>query len=783
MIKKPLSPKFLRKTCDIRELSFASTDELAPQDEFVGQARAISALTLGITMKSDGFNIYALGPSGVGKRSIIRDLLKKQAKNRPTPPDVCYVHNFKEPRKPALLLLNPGLGKKLEADMQKLIEILKVSIPNIFEEKEFALRIKEIQEESQKLQEDALAKLEDLAKQNDIAIMQTPQGFVLAPIKDGKIIPQEEFDALPKEEKEVREARIKEIREHLSEYLELIPVINKDLNKKVKEVFEHFALIQVGGLIDEIVKKYQDQSQMVTYLNRIKQAILDNPNQFRKKADNRQPEAEALDRLLNRYLVNVLVDNSRQSGAPIIYEDNPNFANLVGKIDHLSQYGALVTDFTLLRAGALHKAAGGYLLLDAHKLLTEPLAWEGLKRALRSKEVRIESIQQLLGYITTLTLEPEPLPLDVKIIILGSRHIYYLLCEHDSEFRELFKVAADFDETIDRTAENILLFSKLLKSLVDNFELLPLKNDAVALLIEHSSRMAEDGEKLSTHVRLLADLIQEANHYAVAGDKTMIESSDIQKAIDEQKYRASRSSEHYHEQIERGILMVDTDGEKIGQVNALSYLSLGVFAFGVPTRITATISEGKGDVIDIEREVRMGGPIHSKGVLILSGYLRNTLAQKSPLSLTASLVFEQNYGGVDGDSASAAEACLLIATIAGIPIKQSLAMTGSINQHGHIQAVGGINEKIEGFFDVCQKRGLTGEQGVIIPQANVAHLMLKKEIVDAAKKKKFHIYAIEHVDEALELLTGQKAGHGVRFAKNSIYEKAAKRLKALKSRR
>lgn len=771
---KPLSAKLLRVSCDLRQLSFKSTDELPPQKHFVGQKRAISALTLGINIESDGFNIYAMGPSGVGKRSVIKSLLEPVAKARSKPPDICYVYNFKDPRKPILLLLNPGSGRKLEQDMRQLIEVLKNSIPAIFEEKDFNLRIKEIQEEYQAKQEESLARLEDEAQKNDIAILQTPQGFALAAIKDGKVMSQGEFEAMPEEEKTKREELMKKLRSLLTEHLEQVPILNKALNQKIKEVFQYFTNLQVGVLIEEIAKKYQEQPLIVDYLDRVKLAILDNPNDFRAKKEKEGEEPAA--HKLNRYLINVLVDNSNQAGAPIIYEDNPNFANLVGKIDHLSHFGALLTDFTLLRAGALHKASGGFLLLDAYKLFSQPLAWDGLKRALRSKEVRIENIYQLMGYISTLTLEPEPLHLNIKVILLGDRHIYYLLCEHDPDFAELFKVAADFDEDILRNHENTMLFARLLKSLVDKNGLSPLEKNAVALLIEHSSRMASDGQKLSTHVGQLADLVQEADHYRKAANKIFIDADDVQKAIDEQVERAARSMQRHQEYIDRGTILLDTVGAKVGQINALAYLSLGSFAYGIPNRITATIAEGKGDVIDIEREVRLGGPIHSKGVLILSGFIRKLLAQKHPLSLTASIVFEQSYGGVDGDSASAAEACLLIATIANVPIKQSLAMTGSINQQGQVQAVGGINEKIEGFFDICKQKGFTGEQGVIIPEANVGNLMLRKDVVKSAEEGKFHIYAVNHIDQALELLTGLKT-KGTLKSKNTIYDKALQKLK------
>jgi predicted ATP-dependent protease len=769
--KKPLAAHLLRKSCDIKQLSFKSTDDLLPQHGFLGHERAIHALTLGITIDSDGFHIYAMGPSGVGKRSVIKSLLGKVAQKKGALSDICYIHNFKDPRKPSLLLLNPGSGKKLEQDMRQLIDILKVSIPAIFEQKEFNLRIKEIQEDARLKQEEAMLRLEEEAKSENITIMETPNGFVLALSKDGKVISEEEFKALPEEEKAKTEEKMKRLREHLSEYLEQIPNLNKALNKQIKEVFKHFAMLEVGALIDDVAKKYQEP-QVASFLDQVKSAILNNPNQFRKASGKEEHEAETL-RHLNRYLINVLVSQEPEN-VPVIYEDNPNLANLVGKIEHISQFGALITDFTLIRAGALHKASGGYLLLDAYKLLREPLAWDALKRALRSKEVRIESIHQLTGFMSTLSLEPEALPLNIKIVLLGDRYIYYLLSDLDPDFQDLFKVAADFDEEIDRSPENISIFSQLIKSLADKHKLLPITNDGVALLIEHSSRMAGDQKKLFNHAGLLADLLQEAHHYCLAKEKSFIDSVDIQTAINEQFYRASRSLELHAEHIKNGVILIDTDESRIGQINALSYISRGNFAFGAPTKITASLARGHGDIIDIEREVKLGGPIHSKGVMILSGYLSQQFGSEQPLSLIARLVFEQSYGGIDGDSASMAEAAVLIATLANVPIKQSLAITGSMNQKGEAQAIAGANEKIEGFYNLCLNRKLTGEQGVIIPKANIEHLMLRKDIVEAAKKKKFHIYAISNIEEALELLTGKTI--------RSIYLKARNRLKAFAKR-
>jgi lon-related putative ATP-dependent protease len=757
---KPLSIDRLRNTCDPKQFSFKTTEELVELQDFLGQHRALKATTFGIGVNCSGFNIFAMGPAGQGKRSIIQSLLNQQAAGRPQPYDICYIHNFKDPKSPVVLKLIAGLGRKLADDMAQLLQILRTEIPAIFESKAYADRIKEIQDNAKKKQESAFLKLEQEAVEHDITILRTPDGFMLALLKDGKIVSEEAFAGLPKSERETKEALMHTLQEHLENYLEEMPAWQKELQKNVKEAIKYFIMLHVGSIFGDIKKQYVDHKEVQSYLAVIEQEILDNPKDFLKKAEGHlgMISPDSSDNILNRYGVNVVVDNGKLKGAPVIYEDNPQLANLVGRIDHISQFGALITDFTLIRAGALHRANGGYLILDAQKLIMQPFAWEGLKRALRAKMIRVENINQLMGFMGTVSLEPQPVPLDVKVILIGDRRIYYLLCAMDPEFLELFKVAADFDETMPRTPQNSLLFAQLLKTLSKTDCISPLTKEAVARVIEHASVLVGDNQKMSTHVGKLTDLLREANHYASLEKRQTIDQAHIENAIDQQIERASRLKEQEQHHIERGIILIDTSGRHIGQINGLSIIELGDIMFGHPVRITARTGLGHGGVIDIEREVKLGGPLHSKGVLILSGYLTGQFMKKDPLSLSLSLVFEQSYGGVEGDSASVAEACVILSALSMVPIKQSIAITGSMNQHGQVQAVGGINEKILGFFEIVKKRGFSEKAGVIIPAANVDNLMLHKDIIEAVKHDQFQIYAVKTVDEAMEILTDLKAG-------------------------
>jgi lon-related putative ATP-dependent protease len=513
--------------------------------------------------------------------------------------------------------------------------------------------------------------------------------------------------------------------------------------------------------------------------------VVENVKDFRAREESgRTPLTLALQGgpSFTRYQVNLLVDHSGGQGAPIVYEDNPSYANLLGRVEHSAQFGALVTDFTLIKAGALHRANGGYLMLDMRKVLMQPYAWEGLKRALRSEEINIESLGQVLGLLSTVSLEPQPIPLDVKVVLMGERILYYLLCAYDPDFRELFKVAADFDDRVARSPENSLLYARLIGTLARKGGLRPFDRTAVARVIDQSARLASDGEKLSTHMQSTADLLREADYWAGHAKQKAVSAADVQRAIDGQIRRADRLRERLYEEIKRGTILIDSEGETIGQVNGLSVLQLGDFGFGQPSRITATARLGKGEVIDIEREVELGGAIHSKGVLILSNFMASRYAQNEPLSLSASLVFEQSYGMVEGDSASVAELCALLSALANAPIKQSFGVTGSVNQHGQVQAIGGVNEKIEGFYDVCMAKGPSGTQAVLIPAANVKHLMLRDDVVAAGAAGQFHVYAVETIDEAISLLTGLPAGTADaqgNFPEGSVNYRVQQRLKEL----
>jgi lon-related putative ATP-dependent protease len=527
------------------------------------------------------------------------------------------------------------------------------------------------------------------------------------------------------------------------------------------------ARFAAGHLIEALQTKYVDLPDVVGYLQAVLEDVIANVDDFRKPDEETPPTLAGVPLpralqgppLLRRYQVNLLVDRSQANGSPVVYQDHPTYQNLIGRVEHfMSPAGGVATDFTLIKSGSFHQANGGYLILDAHKVLSQQYAWEGMKRVLRAREISIESLGQIFGSISTIALEPEPIPLNIKIVLLGDRQLYYQLCEFDPDFNELFKVVVDFEEEMDRTPENSMLYARLIGTLARKENLHQFDRSAVARVIEHSARMVDDSEKLSTRMQGIADLLREANYWASQSGHTIITAAAVQQAIDAQLYRAGRIKERMQEQIERGTILIDTSGQKVGQINGLSVLSLGQFSFGRPSRITAVVRLGRGKVVDIEREVELGGPLHSKGVLILSGYLSARYVPEQPLSLGASLVFEQSYGGVDGDSASSAELYALLSALAGAPISQSLAVTGSVNQHGQVQAIGGVNEKIEGFFEVCRGRGLTGEQGVLIPASNVKHLMLRHDVVQAVEQGQFNIYAVETIDQGIEILTGLPAG-------------------------
>ena len=756
-----LAPESLYHSCDLSRLPFQTTADLEEEYEHLGQKRAMDALKFGIGIKHDGYNLFVLGSTGVGKNTTVKKLLAKESAAAETPSDWCYINNFTQHHKPLFLKLPAGRGNTLKSDMLQLLEELLVAIPAAFESDEYRTRVQTIQEEYKDKEIKVFKDISDRAEEKNITLLRTPSGYTLAPKKDGKVLAPPDFEKLDESEQEEIKRIVDEIEVLLIEAIRKIPELYKENRDRIKELDREISEVVVNQSISELAEEYAELPDVLKFFDTVKQDIIENVNDFRRYGEQREMGGENRQMILmalSKYHVNVLVDNSETEGAPVMFEDNPSYLNLVGRVEHIAQYGTLMTDFTLIKAGALHRANGGYLVLDARKVLMSPFSWEGLKRAIHAHEVRIEALERMLSMASTTSLQPEPIPLDVKIVLTGSRLLYYLLKQYDPEFGLLFKVAADFAEDIDRNDENSELYACMIAGLQKENELAAFDKHAVQRIIEHCSRVIEDGEKISLHIGGLVDLMREGDYWARQSKRDVVTEQDIQKAIDTRRNRLDQIRERVHEQVIRGNYLLDTSGEKVAQINALSVIQLGDYTFGRPSRITATARLGQGKVIDIEREVKLGGSIHSKGVLILSSYLANRYAKDQPISLSASLVFEQSYGFVEGDSASAAELCTLLSALADIPIKQSFSVTGSVNQYGEIQTIGGVNEKIEGFFDICDSRGLTGGQAVVIPQTNVKHLMLRADVREAIEEDKFAVYSVNTIDQMMELLTGKESG-------------------------
>jgi lon-related putative ATP-dependent protease len=757
----PLNESALYRKCDPQLIPFADTGEIAVSNEIFGQRRALDAIEFGTSIDRAGYNIFVLGENGSGRHSAVQRMLVDRARLNAAPQDVCYVHNFADANQPKLLLLPAGRGVEFRNGMQQFVSELPNAITAAFESEEHRREIEAIIEEFRQREETALTELGRASSEKGIALLRTQQGFLFSPIKGDSTLTAEEFEKLPEEEKDRLEKLMQEGTEKLHDLMHKFPRWRREQQGRLKEVARKTMSYAVSHLVEELRDRFKDLPDVLNYLDAVLKDLIESGEALRE-----QPRQEGdLSSLMSgegtpimRYYINLLIDNASAQGAPVIYEDNPTLQNLIGRIDYLAQFGMMITNLTLIKPGALHKANGGYLVLDALKLLTQPFAWDALKRALRSNHLRIESLSQMYGFASSLPLEPEPVPLHLKVVLIGERMHYYLLRELDSEFAELFKVAADFDDDIDRDNGNTGNYARFLANLAQVHKLRPFDRSAIARLIEESSRIAGDSRKLSVSARRMLDVMQEAEHFAAGTGKSLVDASDVRLALDAQIGRAARVREGIKDQIMRNLLLISLDEKRVGQVNALVIIELADRMFGHPVRVTATARLGDGQVIDIERETDLGGAIHSKGVMILSAFLAARYSRDIPLSLSASLVFEQSYGPVEGDSASLAELCALLSALSEIPIQQNLAITGSVNQHGEVQPIGGVNEKIEGFFDICRARGLTGKQGVIIPESNVQHLMLREDIVAACAEKKFAVYAAKTVDDAIELLTGRTAG-------------------------
>ena len=775
--------------CEPAALGFATTADVAADLHLVGQERALSALEFGARIPHEGFNLYVLGNPGSNRHEVTLEILHQEARRKEPATDWCYVNNFSDPQKPRGLPLPAGIGLQLKQDVARLIEELRTSIPAAFESENYRNRRAEIDQALEDRNKQAMESIQQDAEKSDLGLLPTPHGFALAPIRDGAVLAEKDFDELPAKEQQRIEKDIERLTDRLREHFENVPNWHKEKRKQIRALDANVTNMAVGALISSLRDSYKELPAVVEFLDALKADVIEMAQEFRIPEDqgNLQPGMRTdTTRLFRRYEVNVLVSAENTDEVAVVYESNPTHQNLVGHIEHTQQFGNLVTDFTMIRAGALHRASSGYLVLDADKLLMQPFAWDALKRALKNREVRIESVAQLLSLMSAESLEPDPMPLDVKVALVGNRLLYYLLCQLDPDFPQLFKVAADFEDRIPRSEENVPLYGRMLATIVQRKGLLPFSAAAIARVIEESSRNAGDSDKLSAGMERVTDLLSEADFLARERQADAADKQDVDQAVQRRTHRLDRLRTETLEAIERNTIHVRTAGERVGQVNGLSVIQLGEFAFGQPARITATVRLGEGRVIDIERESKLGGSIHSKGVLILSSLLGARYSRDLPLSLSASLVFEQSYGGVDGDSASVAEFVALVSAIAGIPIKQSLAVTGSIDQHGRVQAIGGVNQKIEGFFDVCNARGLTGSQGVLMPADNVQHLMLREDVVQAIAAGRFQVYPLERVDQAISLLTGCDAGDrdatGA-FPVNSVNRSVENALRSMADRR
>jgi lon-related putative ATP-dependent protease len=778
-----LAPEQLTRRWPAEAFEFEPASEAAAPGRALGQQRALDALELAIGVDHPGFNLFVLGPPETGRFEAVQQRIAELAATQAPPDCWCYVNNFHDPIRPDALRMPDETGVRLRDDMRQLVEELRAAIPAVLESDEYRSRVEQIEAQFAQLQEQAFGELVEEAQRQGIALLRTPAGFSFAPARDGEVMPHDEFERLPAAEKERIAQAIRVLQERLERILRQAVGWRRAHREEMKKLNREVITYAVGNLVDDLLRKYVALPEVVAYLEAVARDVVENADIFRTPAEAQPGMAMQADGLppLRRYQVNLLVEQPA-TGAPVITEENPNYANLLGRVEHVARFGALMTDFALIRPGALHRANGGYLLLDARKVLMQPLSWEGLKRALFTREIRVESPAQQYGLTSTVSLEPEPIPLDVKVVLFGDRLLHALLQAWDPEFVELFKVDADFEDDIAIDEASLPVYARLIATLAGEAKLPPLGSDAVARVIEYAARAAGDRERVTLHVHRLRDLLAESAFQAGRNGRERIEREDVQAALDARRERSGRVRRRLHEMIIEGTLLIDTDGALPGQINGLSVYVMGDATFAQPTRITATTRVGEGHLIDIQREASLSGPIHSKGVMILSAFLASRYAPRQPFSLNASLAFEQTYGPVDGDSASLAEACAIVSSLSGIPIRQSYAVTGSIDQWGTVQAIGGVNEKIEGFFDICEARGLDGHQGVVIPASNVRHLMLRDDLVEAVRAGRFSVHAVTDVDEALRLLTGRDDVDAVVRARLGEFGKLRQKLQAPQQR-
>jgi len=759
---RKLKPNELKNICNASSFPFKTTEDYVLEHEPPHQERAVNAIDFGLNLKSEGYNIFVCGAAGTGRNTQVNKAVNEIAAGLKTPEDWLYVYNFLQEDEPIAITLPAGRGRIFKADLEELIDELKVEIPKAFASEDYEKRKHELLKEYKKERDDTLQKIEDKAYKKGFVLKQSATGVILVPRKDEEPMSSEEYENLPEEEKEKTEKKKNELHIKIEQVLGEVRNMEKEAKARIKELEKEIGLFSVKHIIDELRFKYREFENVVEHLNRVQEDIVNDIDAFREEEEEGaqglfgvKPQKK---NTFFKYKVNVLVDHRHSEGAPVVREANPTYYNLIGRIEYVAQFGAMSTDFSMIAAGALHKANGGYLVLQAMDVLNNFMAWDALKRVIRNKEIKVEDINEQYRLVSTTSLKPKSIPCDIKIIMVGPPWLYQVLYKYDEEFRKMFKVKADFDIEMDRDNEKVGKYSAFIKERCESEGLRHFERGAVAKVIEYGSRLVEDQEKLSARFMSIADILREANYWASHGHAEFVEGHHVEKAIHEKIYRSSMIEEKISELIEKNVLMIDVEGSAVGQINGLAVYDIGDYMFGKPSRITTRTYMGKSGVVDIERQVKMGGSIHSKGVLILSGYFGEKFAQDSTLSLSASICFEQSYDGVDGDSASSTEAYSLLSSLSGVPIRQDIAVTGSMNQHGMVQPIGGVNEKIEGFYHICKIKGLKGKQGVMIPESNVKHLMLKDEVIEAVKKGKFNIWSVATVDEGIEILTGKKAG-------------------------
>lgn len=757
-----LSAEELAWRCDPAGFEFETTAELPSLEGAIGQDRALTAIEFGLGIEDAEFNIFILGEPGTGRSSTIMKLLKARAEGEAVPDDWCYVHDFDDGTRPTHFNLPPGKGKELHRDMEMLVDRLREEIPKVFESKDYELQKGRIAEEYQEKSKKLFQDLERRANEEGFLLQRTVSGLVLVPTRENHPLSQQEYEDLSAGEKSSLDQRGSELQDHLNDMLRKARELEKEAREATSKMEGDVLLFAMGHLFEELEEKYKDHERIQAHFEGCKKDILERIDEFRPsegpkialpgmKIGEQEPS-------FDRYRINLFIDNSELKGAPVIRETNPTYFNLFGRIEHFIQMGNAITNFTMIKSGALHRANGGYLVLDCREVLINYFSYEALKRCISNREIKIEDMAEQFRFIATVSLKPQPIPLNCKIILIGTPFLYYLLYHFDPDFRKYFKVKADFDRMMKNTWENMQRYALFVATQCRDEKLAPFEPSGVACLVEYAARLIEDKNRFSSRFLDIADMIREAAFYASRQGCERVDRSHVIQALEAKVYRSNKMEERIQEMIEEGTILVDTEGAVVGQANGLSVYLLGDYSFGKPSRVTVRTYLGRGGVVNIEREAKLSGPVHDKGVMILSGFFGDRYAQDKPLALAASICFEQSYSGVEGDSASSTELYGLMSSLSGIPLRQGIAVTGSVNQRGQIQPIGGVNEKIEGFYAVCKAKGLTGDQGVVIPSANVKNLMLKEEVIEAAREEKFNIWAVTTVDEGIELLTGIPAG-------------------------